>query len=80
MGRSKELPWLFFFKAMAAKAMAFFCETTIPKAQHIGIGKLMRPKLQKQSALKLAGRIISQSGGYYTRDFFLAAFGFCLIL
>jgi hypothetical protein len=24
MGRSKELPWLFFFKAMAAKAMAFF--------------------------------------------------------
>jgi hypothetical protein len=23
MGRSKELPWLFFFKAMAAKAMAF---------------------------------------------------------
>jgi hypothetical protein len=24
MGRSKELPWLFFFKAMAAKALAFF--------------------------------------------------------
>jgi len=24
MGGSKELPWLFFFKAMAAKAMAFF--------------------------------------------------------
>ena len=24
----------------------------------------MRPKLQKQSALKLAGRIILQSGGY----------------
>jgi hypothetical protein len=37
----------------------------------------MRPKLQKHSALKLAGRIIPQSGGYntpqldlgyYTRD------------
>ena len=26
----------------------------------------MRPKLQKQSALKLAGRIIPQSGGYNT--------------
>ena len=24
MGRSKELPWFFFFKAMAAKALAFF--------------------------------------------------------
>jgi hypothetical protein len=24
MGRSKELPWLFFLKAMAAKVMAFF--------------------------------------------------------
>ena len=43
MGRSKELPWLFFFKAMAAKAMAIFCETPIPKAQHIGIGKLNNP-------------------------------------
>jgi hypothetical protein len=29
-----------------------------------GIGKLMRLKLQKQSALKLASRIIPQSGGY----------------
>jgi hypothetical protein len=26
----------------------------------------MRPKLQKQSALKLAGRIIPQSGGFNT--------------
>jgi hypothetical protein len=26
----------------------------------------MRPKLQKQSTLKLAGRIIPQSGGYNT--------------
>ena len=43
MGRSKELPWLFFFMAMAAKAMAIFCETPIPKAQHIGIGKLNNP-------------------------------------
>ena len=32
--------------------------------RHSGIGKLMRPKLQKQSVLKLAGRIIPQSGGY----------------
>ena len=31
----------------------------------------MRPKLQKQSALKLVGRIIPRSGGYYTRDFVL---------
>ena len=31
-----------------------------------GICKLMRPKLQKQSALKLAGRIIPQSGRYNT--------------
>ena len=29
----------------------------------------MRPKLQKQSALKLAGRIIPQSGGVHTRDY-----------
>jgi hypothetical protein len=29
----------------------------------------MRPKLQKQSALKLAGRIIPRSGGFNTRDF-----------
>jgi len=29
----------------------------------------MRPKLQKQSALKIAGRIIPQSGGFNTRDF-----------
>jgi len=43
-----------------------FCETPIPKAKRIGIGKLMRPKFQKQSALKLAGRIIPQSGGYNT--------------
>jgi hypothetical protein len=28
----------------------------------------MRPKFQKQSALKLAGRIIPRSGGYNTRD------------
>ena len=28
-----------------------------------GIGKLMRPKLQKRSALKLVGRIIPRSGG-----------------
>jgi hypothetical protein len=27
-----------------------YCETPTPKAKHIGIGKLMRPKLQKQSA------------------------------
>ena len=31
-----------------------------------GIGKLMRPKFQKRSALKLAGRIIPRSGGYNT--------------
>src|SRR5271157_51473 len=31
----------------------------------------MRPKLQKQSALKLAGRIIPRSGGFNTRDAFL---------
>jgi general secretion pathway protein D len=37
---------------------SFICETPIPKAKHIGIGKLMRPKFQKQSVLKLAGRII----------------------
>jgi len=41
-------------------------ETPIPKAKCIGIGKLMRPKLQKQSTLKLAGRIIPLSGGYNT--------------
>jgi hypothetical protein len=35
-----------------------YCETPTPKAKHIGIGKLMRPKLQKQSALKFASRII----------------------
>jgi hypothetical protein len=29
----------------------------------------MRPKLQKQSALKLVGRIIPQSGGYETPQF-----------
>ena len=29
----------------------------------------MRPKLQKQSALKLVGRIIPHSGGFHTRDF-----------
>jgi len=28
---------------MAAEAMAFFCETPIPKVQHIGIGKLNNP-------------------------------------
>ena len=42
------------------------CETPIPKAPLRGIGKLMRPKLQKHSALKLAGRIIPRSGGYNT--------------
>jgi len=28
----------------------------------------MRPKLQKQSALKFAGRIIPRSGGYETQS------------
>ena len=39
MGRSKELPWLFFFEAMAAKAMAFFNDTPISKTQYIEIVK-----------------------------------------
>jgi len=31
-----------------------------------GIGKLMSPKFQKRSVLKLAGRIIPRSGGFNT--------------
>jgi len=44
--------------------LRIICETPITKAQRSGIGKLMRPKHQKQSALKLAGRIIPRSGGF----------------
>ena len=49
-------------------------ETPIPKAQLSGIGKLMRPKLQKQSALKLAGLIIPRSVGYDNPQL---ALGYC---
>ena len=65
---------------MVSGGSSFIGETRIPKikpdacrAKHIGIGKLMRPKFQKQSALKLAGRIIPYKQGYNTP---LLALGF----
>jgi hypothetical protein len=51
-------------------------ETPTPKAKRSGIGKLnnpakrmvMKPKFQKQSALKLAGRIIPHKQGTIPRS------------
>jgi hypothetical protein len=46
--------------------LLFIFETPIPKVKRSGIGKLMRPKLQKRSALKFVSRIIPRSGGFNT--------------
>ena len=62
----KSIRWLLIDNVKGINSNFSISETPIPKAKCIGIGKLMRPKLQKQSALKLAGRIIPQGGGYDT--------------